>query len=429
MSEFVLVVFLANLIILVCMYLLRHVIAIRAPVLFIAVGISVILCILYPFMVAWVSYPKVLYLYAALILAGAGVLYKIENTIFAATDIRRGEMAGVAVGEALAAVEGGPALDVNKGVFQGFVPAISDSMPIEGAGAEVDQETPAVILVEAQEPCGSEAGKVIAESMSMETGLIEEPAGEFATDALYFEPDEIIFIEEIPVEVSEVEAENETGEPAAGAPEFALEEPDWPLAEPERPDVAVEGILEEISASLLHEDAKDDAGEEAPAGFDLEEPETGEYEAGDLLAVVTQEEAEADPFEGLAAAEMPEINTSHYLDPEQEAAGDLAIDQMPGMQRDEKDIGDLVAEAFDSLRTGDRAGAAESFFKALKLNPAPKLAAMLCIEISSIYVAEGRTRQALAVMEMLQDVWGPSLEENDLGRIKTILIQLRREVL
>jgi hypothetical protein len=92
-----------------------------------------------------------------------------------------------------------------------------------------------------------------------------------------------------------------------------------------------------------------------------------------------------------------------------------------------EDIGSLVARSFDALGAGDKFKALEGFFKALKLNPEPRLAAMLCIEISSIYLSEGRRVQALAVMEMLQDVWGPALGEKDSERVKTIIIQLRRE--
>lgn len=422
MSEFVLVVVLTNLIILVCMYLLRHLIAIRAPVLFIAVGISIILCILYPFLAAWVSYPQVIYLYAALVLAGAGVLYKIENTLFAATDITRGEMAEVAVGEALAAVEGGPALGVDRGIFQGFVVPLALSR--ENAEEAETTDTPPAAGEDREREAADSAGGTPEEGISV---YMRDESTE-AASVRDLEPHEITFTEEVPVEISEVEVENETQELTAGAPEFALEEPDRLPAETERPDAVVEEMLGEISASLLLERAEDEVGGEAPAGIVLEESEADEFEAGDFLAAGTHEEAEADPFDELAVAEMPEIAVGQYSDPEPASAGDLAIDQFTGMQQDEKDIGSLVAQAFDSLGTGDRARAVEIFFKALKLNPSPKLAAMLCIEISSVYVAEGRTRQALAVMEMLQEVWGPMLEENDMGRIKTIKIQLRREV-
>lgn len=303
MSEFVLVVVLANLIILACMYLLRHVIAIRAPVLIIAVGISIFLCILYPFLAARAGYPLVIYLYAALVLAGAGVLYKIESALFAVNDTRGGETPGMAIGEALAAVEGGPVLDVGRGAFRGF------------SATEVD------ILKD-----------------------FPETAGE------------------------------------------ADEQPDG------------------VGGRFRY--AHTGAG-----GKGLEEiPETGDLIIStDLL-------------------EIPPAKAAAAIEPVWEAKTEEKLDEIYADDAVEQDLRSLVAYAFDKLVAGNRTGAAEIFFKALKQNPPPKLAAKLCIEIGSIYMAEGRTGQALGVLEMLQDLWGPVLDENDLGRIKTIIIQLRREV-
>jgi hypothetical protein len=106
MLEFVIIVIIANLIMLAALYLLRHVINIRAPVLFLAVGISILYCLSYPFLAARVPYPQVVYLYTVLVLAGAGVLYIIESRILEPYKIRDDEMAGMSVGEALAAVGG-----------------------------------------------------------------------------------------------------------------------------------------------------------------------------------------------------------------------------------------------------------------------------------------------------------------------------------
>jgi hypothetical protein len=94
----------------------------------------------------------------------------------------------------------------------------------------------------------------------------------------------------------------------------------------------------------------------------------------------------------------------------------------------ESDINSLVAGAFDRLALGDSAGAVDNFFKALKLGPPPRLAVLLCTRISSLYTAQGRSRQALAVMEMLEVVWGPMLDESDMKGVKTIIIQLRGEL-
>lgn len=62
------------------------------------------------------------------------------------------------------------------------------------------------------------------------------------------------------------------------------------------------------------------------------------------------------------------------------------------------------------------------------MDPPPKLAVMLCVEIGSVYLAEGQKGPALAVLEMLEAMWGQALSAEDLAEIKTEIIKLRGEV-
>ncbi|MDA8227705.1 MAG: hypothetical protein M0T74_08395, partial [Desulfitobacterium hafniense] len=62
MLEFTMLVIVANLSILACLYVIRHTIAIKTPVLLIAVGISVFFCVLFPVLAVRVPYPMIIYL-------------------------------------------------------------------------------------------------------------------------------------------------------------------------------------------------------------------------------------------------------------------------------------------------------------------------------------------------------------------------------
>ncbi len=292
MSEFVLVVVLANLVMLALMYMIRHIISIKVPVLLMAAAISILLCILYPFMVAKLTYPRVMYYYAVLVLAGAALLYMIESTLSEREDYKR--------------------------EYSGTVPG--------GEG---------------EDAAGVAAG---------------EPAEAGMADSF-----------------------------RAGDHE------NWP------------GIP--TDADRLH-----DGGNGAPEDGLGETLKTVENDCGEPAVLETAKGSACKPVEiATGTGGIPEcVKTAAF-------------------RQEDPDINELVNIAFERLGSGDRAGAAEHFFNALRLNPPQKLAVRLCIEISSIYMAEGRTKQALAVMEMLLDAWGSALDENDLVRIKTIIIQLRRE--
>ncbi|MHB8918267.1 MAG: hypothetical protein ACYC4H_09610 [Desulfocucumaceae bacterium] len=536
MFEFILLVVLANLIILGVLYFIRHVIAIRAPVLFMAVGISIFFCILYPFLVAWLSYPRVIYLYGALILAGAGALYIIEMKFFTAEDADTNKSAGMAPGDVLAALEGGPAIDVGRGVFHGFgtvgkqilpdiKPEIShdagkaeensdntleelaagimpgtepdeppDSLNITQGPAPAEVEPPVSLLYEefsGAEETLEESVPVSAENLmaidaeeevpacTVEEVSAEEVSGEYSTLAdgfgwaqsptgdVQLEPAAAgsggeIITEEHGLLQSPAEAEDETLTGAEGLePEAFSDVADLDLAcdqemtpefsEAEHMDVPIpkEEEVASYPSGPSGQDAAPEYEEDLPLGVNTEISQFTEIRPldnplADISWVLDSEEGLAGNFSAVEqvveepvveVAALPE--TVFYSEPlfsDEAEGGRPATESIPVGLGDisglpvELEIRTIVARAFDALGAGDKFGAAECFFKALKLNPPPKLAAMVCVEISSIYLSEGRKAQALAVMEMLQEVWGPMLDENDTGRIKTIIIQLRREV-
>lgn len=631
MFEFILLVVMANLIILVVLYFIRHVIAIRAPVLFMAVGISILFCIMYPFLVAWLSYPRVIYIYGAFILAGAGVLYIIEMKFFTAEKADANKSTGIAAGDVLAALEGGPSIDVGRGIFQGFgtagkddppnIPSLemhldvdidqgngekSDLLNIDTAWTGENQthyihesaaggnpfEELAAGIMPGREPDETEDSLIITghedrvptEEERPVSLLYEEVSGgqETAEEAVPLladfhcgdsEADEVpaCALEDVSEDVSvegtseeyvtvadgcewaETSARVNLVEPAAGGtggekiieeygllqgpaendvktvtyglePEDLSEAADFADVVPgdegktdllKNDEAALEavqshpeGVSGEISQGMeimLELPDKMTGGEDiivAPAPAYIQDPFAWEqemtpdiFEAAYVAVPIPEEEditvyhsgqeAAAEYQEALSCgvnteisqiAEMEfventETDISCDLKAEEGPAGDyFAVEQVveepvvevtavseavfyseplfsveaeegsptagslsgelgdiPG-QPVELEIKTIVARAFDALGAGDKFGAAKSFFKALKLDPPPKLAAMVCVEISSIYLSEGRKPQALAVMEMLQEVWGPMLDENDSGRIKTIIIELRREV-
>ncbi|MFZ5651719.1 MAG: hypothetical protein ACOY4I_12800 [Bacillota bacterium] len=334
MFEFVLVVVLANAIMLACLYFLRHVIAIRAPVLFIAVGISTFYCILYPFVVARVPYPKILFLYLILIMIGAALLYLVETRYFSHYGGEEGP-AGMTASEALAVMGSkSPPLTAIKefndraaaGDFTGIIQVAEDSVEHIQAGSKPEEI----------EEDGQEAAE---EEIQLEAGESGDPETETAPCAVY----------------------------------------------------------EQACEALPQDEAECDTP-----------PEAAEVEA------VPSVESDSLSQAALEAAPAIEENSER-------------AEECPAL-KDGGEIGPLVARAFDRLASGDSAGSVNDFFKALRLDPPPKLAAMLCVEIGSVYLAEGQKRQALAVLEMLDAVWGQALSAEDLSEIKAKINKLRGEV-
>ncbi|KJS02111.1 MAG: hypothetical protein VR68_03535 [Peptococcaceae bacterium BRH_c4a] len=336
MFEFVLMVVLANAIMLACLYILRHVIAIRAPVLFIAVGISIFYCILYPFLVSRVPYPKVLYLYGLLIMIGAALLYIIETRFFSVEE----------------------------------------------------EEVDALALCASQVVAAHLPGKYGAEEIievqdDLEEISTDEPRGEGEAQSEECIPPVSLYMLEI---LDEVVIGEESDKPGIT-----------------RDAMTILDVVDEVATV-----------EEAITSSDRDYADGGavlqDY-PGNLLKetekVITEEQWE---LEGTAG----DISGGETRD-EQEWVGDSQISIM-------------VARAFDSLASGDSAGAVEDFFRVLRMEPPPKLAVMLCIEISSIYLARGHKGQSLAVLEMLDVVWGHALDPGDAQEVKTKIKRLEGEI-
>lgn len=386
MLVFVLLVVSANLLLLALLYFMRRIIEIRVPILIIAVGISIFFCILYPFLAAVVPYPQVVLLYGAIILAGAGLLYVIECRLMtgnAADD----KYTGITVGDALAAVEGGGAsLEVDGGIFHGggiiCSQAPGDRKPVVGERVVAEEYAETAVKEQfestaVEEPVAGESAEMIA----AEAPVAGEPEEFTAAEApVVDEPEEFTAVEE----------------PVA----------DQPLA------VAAEELTNEEFVEVVVERLPEEAV--------IDEP---------VEQAVDPEEAVGEASGKDVAVEPPAAAVPEQLVPggAEEQTVILTDREVPGAA-EEQDINQVVARAFDILSEGDKLRAAETFFSALKLNPPPKLASMLCIEISSIYLSLGNRRQALNVMEMVEEAWGSVLDQRDLARVTAIKNQVRREV-
>lgn len=446
MFEFVTLVVLANLAILGGLYVLRHFIAIRAPVLFMAVGLSILLCILYPFVVVLVSYPQVIYLYAALILAGAALLSVIESKFLVAEELRQNENLSTALGDVLVATGGAPAVEAGRDTFH-----VSG-----GANLNQTRESPGNSVV---------AGEPPPSPIQYTANIIEEVVVPSPWEpGISAAPGQMVYGSDEPDIAPGATVDDELPVMPPGSDYLTAV---WPAEQA----ATVEAVPEEITCTVDAGPAEpaaaiDNCYPVEPAGTLPEEPVTAGDIAGDLPAGAPLGEGfsagESDWVSpaSLGGATPPELageTTRPELVFPEETADEPPADDKPGVAVSQpedynpapargpypggmtegpgedtvptggEDIGGLVARSFDALVAGDKFKGLEGFFKVLKLNPEPRLAAMLCIEISSIYLSEGRRMQALSVMEMLQEVWGPALGEKDSERIKTIIIQIRRE--
>jgi hypothetical protein len=549
MFEFVVVVVLANLLMLAALYLLRHVIAIRAPVLLMAVGISILYCILYPFLSAQFAYPQVVYLYVFLVIAGACTLYFVENRFFAVGEVNENEYTSMTVAEAVAAMESSHA-------------AVSGSLPPAhwraAGGAPSGYKEPSAIAAAKSGLSGEDEEIVVQE----DTGALSYPDRDVrdaiaahcgddvkpedtGADAAFPESGHIveettgdIYIEEPDAQYAA--AGQEPGEPLEDIPDLGFKDKAGYVSDDEvavllsaaaghsqdatdQPADAVGGEMaatpgpvdvpcvmdegarqvEDVTVAMVGEPGEPAGdidmggslpGEEMPVGACPDDQltattapeavvppsETGgeaiptvETDVPALAGELPEEGIYIEeflPLEDLAGIEEAAVLTEEAL-PEQlylpwaesdeiawaagvsddadeedsEKDAVLAVSEethrdvtasgvVPAVAAEddalpaESDINSLVAGAFDRLALGDSAGAVDNFFKALKLGPPPRLAVLLCTRISSLYTAQGRSRQALAVMEMLEVVWGPMLDESDMKGVKTIIIQLRGEL-
>jgi len=536
MFEFVLMVALANAIMLACLYILRHVIAIRAPVLLIAVGISVLYCILYPFLVSWVPYPKVLYIYALLIMIGAAVLYAIETRFFSVAEMGDSEVTSMPVGDALMAVdckkfssdsekgmrswrslmEGIGALPLIVGLRSGKkLPAqpihtpddalvsvkcedagrtyqiITDGtsrveQPVEAeltptGGVSQDNSIERYIEISALAPSFSPvvattyAGteEKVEDQDYLEAHSTAEPL--FAEEVQSVTICEAVSLDEVPKHSFEdsLDDKEEIGEEAKDVSEkveFISEKAVYTESQPQESALPVSLDMLDALKEVVVVEEPDKSGNstEIMRIFDADKLDATEEDiissgvdhTEDNLLLQDQQEyqpeeakmAEVGQEEQPASAKESEISVQEVAmqsaDEVEESEGIISEVITPdqgefkendnvisgGETRDVRELtGDsqismMVARAFDDLYSGDSAGAVEGFFRILKMDPPPKLAVMLCIEISSIYLARGHKRQALAVLEMLEVVWGHALDSGDANEVKIKIKRLRGEL-
>lgn len=422
MLEYVLVVLIANAVMLACLYLLRHAIAIRAPVLLITVCISTFYCILYPFLVAHIPYPKIVYFYLMLIIVGAAVLYFIEVKFFSQYDTGD-NIAGIVSADAMAVVEAKRPLPgvlkelINRIPVIDFKRTLSfirlNSTGVSGVGGPAAMNSPGNLAGQengAATTAEAVAGTSVAFNQVAATVLEAGASGKEDTSEKGLEGSNGAAAEETPVDSEPVEiceAPVDTVEYAADEVAEAEETP-WDSEPVETSEARDEGA--DPSQSI-------ETGGDRSAAIDTSlipgpDSPVSENVSGESIVLMDTIILPA----AKDAAEKEEKTEKA----EKAEEGPIAQERVT--------IGNLVDRAFERLASGDSTGAVDYFFKALRLTPPPKLAVMVCIEIVSVYLAEGRKSQALAVLEMLEAVWGQALSADDLVLVKAKIIKLRGEV-
>lgn len=302
-----------NLIMIMGMFLFSRVTNISISVLFISFGISIMLCLLYPFLASWITFTQIIYLYTGLILVGTWVLYLAENKIF--------------------------------------------SHDYKNSTKKTFKETLSMETLDNTETLDDkEAKEIIAELEINGVPEIDRLSG----------TDEFTKVTETTV----------------------------------APEVAAVLDVDKVTEVAKIPDCSPGVSYEKPIRIEVSE----------VNADVGSETVVLD-----VPAEVMEVEKGLSDVEEQRAL-------------ENQDISSLVSGGFDCLATGNSVGAINNFFKALRLNPPPQLAVMLAIKISSLYLDVGCKRQALSLMDTLQDVWGPLLDEKDQKRVEIIKIQLRREI-
>jgi len=84
----------------------------------------------------------------------------------------------------------------------------------------------------------------------------------------------------------------------------------------------------------------------------------------------------------------------------------------------------LINLGFDRKQNGDCLGAATFFFSVLQMQPEPKLAILLAMEISDIYRAAGQFWQAAEILNILLDSWRNELDTGKVARLEIKISQL-----
>ena len=367
-----------NLLMSALIYTIRYSIPIRTPVLIIASLMSILFCSIYPYMASIFVFPKVIYSYVLLVLAGAVLLYFIERIFFAPEYL----------------------VKLSEPVVMGQTLTVLETPSPVG---------PAFSLL--QIPSGME---IVAGNQVLPLApFAEMTVSELCTTA-----------DEVPGYV----------------PEDALEDIKKDIYE-ETEKIAAD-IEKEILFVLENEYNRnmEDAVEEAASAMFYEQydqTETGDFlfynpleDEGEGSTVIDlpggtgpDEDVEENTGESQKDEKSP-LNEGYLLEKEQpliETAGEEAP------AAGESGVNGLVEAAFDKKSAGDLPAAVGTFMRVLKLSPPPRLAMLVCLEMSAIYRDIGQREQAVAVQEMFLSRWGPNFSTDVMGTILSSIKELKGE--
>lgn len=455
MFEFIGLTIMMNGLILAGLYYFRRIIPIRAPVLFIATGISVLFCLLYPFLAYFLSYPAVIYFYVLLVVFGGVLLYFIESFYFSPQTVS-GEHAGGVPGSMPAAVD---TVWLSTGEYltgqPGFNACLPDPGKAKADNLPEDSLPEPGMLVGDKENIEGEAilsAGVRAVPFDAVTGAActirdaGENTGESGeqdqTCAGGADGTQAIFSSE-PRGVEEhiQEGTGAIENDKTGSENALLEVPVVVVPVEESKAEVVEVVLEQVVEKLL--DAEQVTETKQPDTEDYTEQHSTDKSFADenlpdkdfLNRVFLDEnlpdedlpdiEEEPDMMKENHLESVRGMETPDRIQPEQTTAAAVSEHAPDGLGLD--DVNQLIQLAFNKKKTGDLPGAVGVFMHALRLNPQPRLAMLACLEVSLAYRAIGQRVQAAGVLEMLLSRWGAGLGDKDAEQIKVAIKELKGE--
>lgn len=441
MFEFILLTVAMNGLILAGLCLCRRIIPIRAPVLFIATGISSFFCALYPFMASFLTYPAVIYFYVLLVIFGGVLLLFIERFYFPPR---------MAAGEQLIDMPDGGELAVAEAVKAGeplfnYEQPDSPCLLFETGAAQVtiDQENcpPETLFSKSCLPLNVQDNDPVAnlrpgcddllegvnqnvdEVAQMSAATSEADREDSGIDRYEEAVLERTFREiaasDLPAEDNLEDNKEENSEDNSGPAEDGS------------------GAAEDIAIQVDSPGAVDDIAIHVE-----DSPDPVEHAFGPMEDIIGSEEDEAGPVKMDTAGEQEVNDPSGPVEdygiegnPEKkimcpESPGDFvaaAAGENVADYRQQSDIKELIDIAFSKKNIGDLPGAVSVFMHALKLDPQPGLAMLICIEMSSIYRDIGQRTQAVGVLEMLLARWGGGFGEKVVEQVKSVIDELKGE--
>lgn len=452
MSEFLAFTTLFNAAIFAGVFAIRRSIPIKTPVLIIAFSMSVLFCFLYPLLASYLAFPFVVYVYMLMVMVGAVLLFFIERFYFAPeadNESPDGYVAGrsytvmetaVSVpsaypvfkpmpgislrdkfylpGEKLALPAGNSFKNPCPESVAGIFPVFPSGHDREATEREYEFSR-VIVMADSCESSIDETSMDICEIVSADIALGDNCAKEALPAGIticegedgsyvpvatveYAKPENEEIINELPQAVFSDGVFPDVYQCACTDVTIYLdterdEIPDEMQGEPQNiPDECLKEniILLENEYNRNMEEVVDKAVEETAAtviqgqfdGFEVgyyTDDSPYDYEREDCSAEVA---AAASQSPDAYQTEQPDISPEH------------------------SDINSLVGVAFDKKSSGDLSGAVAVFMQVLRLNPAARLAALICIEMSAIYRDIGQTEQAAAVLEMLLARWGAAID-------------------